>query len=69
MALRLAGYCPHNGPNGENYLGSLHHRKLPARPKPTTAMDQHWIKRKTKSPIHLPDFLRICLADNSVISH
>ena len=27
MALRLAGFCPHKGPNGENYLGSLRHRK------------------------------------------
>jgi hypothetical protein len=69
MGLRLAGYCPLSGPNGENYLGSLRHWKLRARPKPTTAMDQRRIKRKTKSPIHLPDFLRTCLADNSVISH
>jgi len=25
MALRLAGYCPHSGPNAQNCRGSLRH--------------------------------------------
>src|SRR5215831_16164449 len=46
MAWRLAGYCPHSGPNGENYLGSLRHRNKTA----VTGEDRWPIDRRQMVP-------------------